>query len=127
MPVADRLVGLIRDASSSLPDDVVAALAAAKRREKAGSSAAVVLGTILDNVALARRRGVPLCQDTGTLAFFVDGRLRRTVTPSALKKAVAKATGLGCLRRNTIDSVTGFSYDALWNPANGGFKKKSVY
>ena len=111
MPVADSLVELIRDASSSLPDDVVAALAAARRREKTSSSAAVVLKTILDNVALAKRRGVPLCQDTGTLAFFVDGRLRRTVTPSTLKKAVAKATELGCLRRNTIDSVTGFSYD----------------
>ena len=111
MSVADRLVALIRDASSSLPNDVVAALAAAKRREKAGSSAAVVLKTILDNVALAKKRGLPLCQDTGTLAFFVDSRLRRTVAPSTLKKAVAKATELGYLRRNTIDSVTGFSYD----------------
>ena len=111
MSVADSLVELIRDTSSSLPDDVVAALAAAKRREKSGSSAAVVLKTILDNVVLAKKRAVPLCQDPGTLAFFVDSRLRRTVTPSTLKKAVAKATELGYLRRNTIDSVTGFSYD----------------
>ena len=53
----------------------------------------------------------PARPDTGTLAFFVDSRLRRTVTPAVLKKAVAKATELGYLRRNTIDSVTGFSYD----------------
>ena len=111
MKLADRLVELIRDTSSSLPDDVVAAISRAKRREPAGSSAAVVLKTILDNVALARKRGVPLCQDTGTLAFFVDSRLRRTVTPAALKKAVARATALGCLRKNTIDAVTGFSCD----------------
>ena len=111
MQLADRLVELIRDASSSLPDDVAAALARAKRRERAGSSAAVVLQTILDNVALAKSRGVPLCQDTGTLAFYVDRRLRRVVTPAALKKAVARATELGSLRRNTIDAVTGFSYD----------------
>ena len=111
MTVACKLVKLIRDTSSSLPDDVVSALSSALRRERKGSSASVVLKTILDNVALARRRGVPLCQDTGTLAFFVDSRLRRTVTPSALKKAVAKATELGYLRRNTIDAVTGFSYD----------------
>ena len=111
MQLADRLVELIRDASSSLPDDVAAALARAKRRERAGSSAAVVLQTILDNVALAKSRGVPLCQDTGTLAFYVDRRLRRAVTPAALKKAVARATELGSLRRNTIDAVTGFSYD----------------
>ena len=111
MSVADRLVELIRGTSSSLPDDVVEALSSARRRERTGSSAAVVLKTILDNVALAKSRGVPLCQDTGTLAFYVDSRLRRTVTPAALKKAVAKATELGYLRRNTIDSVTGFSYD----------------
>ena len=111
MQLADRLVELIRDTSSSLPEDVLAAVARAKRRERAGSSAAVVLQTILDNVALAKSRGVPLCQDTGTLAFYVDRRLRRVVTPAALKKAVARATELGSLRRNTIDAVTGFSYD----------------
>ena len=111
MRLADRLVELIRDTSSSLPDDVAAAVARAKRRERAGSSAAVVLNTILDNVALAKSHGVPLCQDTGTLAFYVDTRLRRVVTPAALKRAVARATELGCLRRNTIDAVSGFSYD----------------
>ena len=111
MSAADSLVELIRDTSSSLPGDVAAALSSAVRRERAGSSAAVVLKTILDNVALVKSRGVPLCQDTGTLTFFVDRRLRRTVTPDALKAAVARATKLGYLRRNTIDAVTGLSYD----------------
>ena len=111
MSAADRLVDLIRDTSSSLPDDVAAALSAARRRERAGSSAAVVMKTILDNVALAKARGVPLCQDTGTLAFFVDSRLRRAVTPAVVGRAVARGTALGHLRRNTIDSVTGFSHD----------------
>ena len=111
MPAVERVVELIRATSSSLPDDVAAALSSARRRETAGSSASLVLKTILDNVALARERGVPLCQDTGTLAFFVDSRLRRSVTPAALAKATAKATVLGYLRRNTIDSVTGASRD----------------
>ena len=111
MTTVDRLVDLVRATSSSLPDDVVAALVRARRRERAGSSAAVVLGTILDNVSLAKKRGVPLCQDTGTLTFFVDSRLRRAITPEVLGKAVAKATGLGYLRRNTIDAVSGASYD----------------
>ncbi len=111
MTTVERLVGLVRDASSSLPPDVEAALASARRRERSGSSAAVVLKTILDNVALARERGVPLCQDTGTLAFYVDRRLRRIVSPSVLGKAVSNATRLGYLRRNTVDAVTGFSYD----------------
>ena len=111
MNVVDKLVGLIRETSSSLPEDVIKALKAAQRKEKKGSSAAVVLKTILDNCAIAAKRGTPLCQDTGTLTFFVDERLRRKVTESVIKKAVAIATGKGYLRKNTIDSITGKSYD----------------
>ena len=111
MNLTDKIVNLIRETSSSLPDDVLAALKRAQRREAKGSSAAVVLKTILDNCALAKTRGTPLCQDTGTLTFFVDESLRRKVTPAVLKQAVAIASEKGYLRRNTIDSVTGKSYD----------------
>ena len=111
MNVVDKLVGLIRETSSSLPADVIKALKAAQRKEKKGSSAAVVLKTILDNCAIAAKRGTPLCQDTGTLTFFVDERLRRKVTPAVIGKAVAIATEKGYLRKNTIDAVTGKSYD----------------
>ena len=107
----ERIVELIRETSSSLPEDVLKALRTAQRRERKGSSAAVVLKTILDNCAIAKKRGTPLCQDTGTLTFFVDESLRRTVTPSVLKRAVAIATERGYLRKNTIDAVTGKSYD----------------
>ena len=111
MNVVDRLVNLIRETSSSLPPDVLKALNAALRKERKGSSAAVVLKTILDNCAIAAKRGTPLCQDTGTLTFFVDERLRRKVTPAVIGKAVAIATERGYLRKNTIDAVTGKSYD----------------
>ena len=111
MNVVDKLVKLIRETSSSLPPDVLKALKAALRKERKGSSAAVVLKTILDNCAIAAKRGTPLCQDTGTLTFFVDERLRRKVTPAVIGKAVAIATEKGYLRKNTIDSVTGKSYD----------------
>ena len=111
MNVVDKLVGLIRETSSSLPADVIKALRAAQRKERKGSSAAVVLKTILDNCAIAAKRGTPLCQDTGTLTFFVDERLRRKVTEGVIKKAVAIATEKGYLRKNTIDAVTGRSCD----------------
>lgn len=111
MTTTEQILNLIRETSSSLPEDVLKALKAALRREAKGSSAAVVLKTILDNCAIAKKRGTPLCQDTGTLTFFVDERLRRKVTPSVVKKAVALATAKGYLRKNTIDSITGKSYD----------------
>ena len=109
--MVEKIAGLIAETSSSLPEDVEKALKAALRREERGGSAAVVLRTILDNVATARRGGSPLCQDTGTLAFYVDESLRRKVTPSVIKKAVALATKRGALRKNCIDSVSGKSYD----------------
>jgi len=111
MKIVDQIVGLIRETSSSIPDDVERALKAAARRETKGSPAAVVLKTILDNCALARKQGTPLCQDTGTLAFYVSDSLRKKVTPAVLKRAVAIATEKGYLRKNCIDSVTGKSYD----------------
>ena len=110
-PLVNKLVALIRSTSSSLPQDVLKAIKSAARKERKGSSAAVVLKTILDNCAIARKRGMPLCQDTGTLTFFVDERLRRKVTPAVIRKAVALATEKGYLRKNTIDAVTGKSYD----------------
>ena len=109
--VVGRLAELVRETSSSLPDDVERAIKAAVRREEKGSSAAVVLRTILDNVKVARKASTPLCQDTGTLTFFVGSDLRGKVRPDHVKKAVALATKKGWLRKNTIDSVTGKSHD----------------
>lgn len=110
MTTADRVAEFIRRTSSSLPSDVESALRRALRREGTGPSA-VVLRTILDNVALARREGTPLCQDTGTLAFYIHSSLRRRLSPAVMRRAVALATARGSLRKNCIDSVTGASYD----------------
>ena len=107
-----RLAELIHETSSSLPEDAERALRAALRREAKGSSARLVLETILKNVALARAAGTPVCQDTGTLTFFVSENLRRTVTPERIAAAVAAATEKGWLRHNTNDAVTGKSIDS---------------
>ena len=112
MEIEEKIAGLIRRTSSRLSADVLQALAAAIRREAKGSSARMILETLVQNAALARRKGTPMCQDTGTLTFFVDERLRGLVTPAAVKKAVAVATEKGWLRRNTIDSVSGRSIDS---------------
>lgn len=111
MEIESKIAGLIRRTSSTLPPDALKALKAAARRETKGSSARMVLDTLVRNAALAARNGTPMCQDTGTLTFFVDERLRQTVTPEAVKRAVAQATEKGWLRRNTIDAVSGRSID----------------
>ena len=111
MKTADKILALIRDTSSSLPDDVEKAILKAMRREESGSSAKMILKTILDNCALARENVTPLCQDTGTLTFFVDSRLRKKVNRKVISEAARKATEKGYLRKNCIDSVDGKSYD----------------
>ena len=111
MGVVEKIVELVRQTSTSIPGDVEKALKRAYAREEKGSAAATVLKTILENCALARRQSTPLCQDTGTLTFFVDWRLRRRVTLATVRRAVARATELGYLRKNCIDSVSGASRD----------------
>ncbi|MDD5676376.1 MAG: fumarate hydratase [Kiritimatiellae bacterium] len=105
------LIELIRRTSADLPRDVEAALRKARRNEKPQSPARWALDTILDNVRLARARGAPLCQDTGTLVFYCEVPFRfdtRRLTP-AIRAAVRQATGQGSLRPNTIDPLTGCS------------------
>jgi len=109
--LVDEIAAFIGRTSSTLPQDALAALEAARRREAKGSSAKMILATILENAKVAAKAGTPLCQDTGTLTFFVDERLRRNATPEVFAKAVALATEKGWLRRNTIDSIGGTSID----------------
>ena len=106
-----KLADFIRLTSSSLPEDAERALKRALRHEPSNAPARTILKTILDNIALARRQGTPVCQDTGTMTFFVDESLRKKVTPQILGQAVQLATEKGWLRRNTIDSISGKSID----------------
>ena len=105
------LIELIRQTSSDLPRDVETVLRKARRREKPQSPARWALDTILANIRLARARGAPLCQDTGTLLFYCQVPFRfdtRRLT-AAIHTAVRQATGQGSLRPNTIDPLTGCS------------------
>ena len=105
------LIELIGRTSADLPQDVETALRKARRQEKLKSPARWALDTILDNIRLARARGAPLCQDTGSLLFYCEVPFRfdtRRLT-AAVHAAVRQATSQGSLRPNTIDSLTGCS------------------
>ncbi len=107
--LGDSLLELIRRTSSDLPQDVAAALERARAREAEGSQAAYALDVILENVALARERGLPVCQDTGTLIFYVrhPKDLDQAVVVQAATRATVEATELGYLRQNSVDPITG--------------------
>ncbi|HUP50015.1 MAG TPA: fumarate hydratase [Thermoanaerobaculia bacterium] len=103
------LLELIRRTSTQLPDDVVRAVTAARKEEVEGSNAEVALNVIGCNIGMASESSLPLCQDTGTILFYVH-------TPAGYDQiefeeiatdAVRQATKVGYLRQNSVDSITG--------------------
>jgi len=105
----DQLYGLIRSASVDLPADVEQALREAGDKEPAGGTAGSTFAAILDNVRMARANGTPICQDTGSLIFYVYHPIGADTI--ALKKAIEaaaeKATKEILLRPNAVDPLTG--------------------
>ena len=113
MPAYDDLVEtfveLIRRASTQLPDDVVRALELGKAKESESGLADKALGTILENVDLARSISAPICQDTGTPVVWIHHPVG--VSTRALgaqfREAVHQATERRFLRPNAVDTLTG--------------------
>lgn len=102
--LVNRLVDLIRQASTTLPQDVRNALRKATEKCPADSSAHTILRTIEENAVLAQSRNVPACQDTGTPAFWFDLPDGTPTLPirEAVREAMNRATQAGYLRLNVI-------------------------
>ncbi len=107
--LVETFVELIRRASTQLPDDVVHALEQGRVQEKKSGLAEKALGTILENVDLARSTSAPICQDTGTPVVWIHypvGVSTRALA-AQFREAVHKATERKFLRPNAVDTLTG--------------------
>lgn len=102
-----HLLELIRLAACELAPDVERALVQARDREE--GRARSTLEWMLKNAAEAREFSVPICQDTGSLIFYVGhGReVRPGVFMQAAREATAEATERSYLRPNAVDPITG--------------------
>ena len=69
----DSLVELIRRTSAEIPEDVHQAILTSLENEKKDSLAANAIKIIDQNIALAKRKSQPICQDTGSVLFYVEG------------------------------------------------------
>jgi fumarate hydratase class I len=100
---------IIRRTSSELPGDVQEAIRAGFRREERSSLGSYALDVILENIELARTTSLPLCQDTGTITFYIKHphEVPQDLLERAARAAVVKATRKGYLRQNSVDSLTG--------------------
>ncbi len=103
------LVELIRRTSAEIPEDVHKAILHSLEQEKKGSLASSAMAIIDQNIALARRKSQPLCQDTGSILFYVDTPVGYDQIQFAdtAREAVKEATKKGFLRQNSVDSLTG--------------------
>ena len=109
MDLKESILELIRKAATDLSPDVEKVLAEAYEREDEGSPAKNVFGTIRENVRMAREGSTPMCQDTGSLVFYIDFPVRSSEKEyrEAAEWAAKEATARQYLRPNAVDPVTG--------------------
>ena len=105
----ESLIELIRRTSAEIPDDVHRAIVESLEREKKGTIAESALKIIERNIELAKRKSQPICQDTGSIIFYVEvpRGFDQLAFEEEARQAVRLATAKGYLRQNSVDSLTG--------------------
>ncbi len=103
------LIELIRRTSAEIPDDVQQAILTSLENEKKGTIAESALKIIEKNIGLAKQKSQPICQDTGSIIFYVaaPAGLDQIAFEETAREAVREATRKGYLRQNSVDSLTG--------------------
>ena len=105
----ESITQIIKSTSTDLPDDVQNVILQALAKEEKETTAEYAMKIIKANIELAKKKSQPLCQDTGTILFFVShppewhqGFFRQTV-----EQAVRETTQKGYLRQNSVDVISG--------------------
>jgi len=102
--IAKIIKKLCLKANIELRKDVLSALKQARKRESA-SLPRYVLGVIIDNAGLAKKRQMPICQDTGMVVVYlkigqevrIKGNIRKAVESGA-----AQAYKQGFFRKSIV-------------------------
>jgi fumarate hydratase subunit alpha len=103
--VEDVAFNILKQAVIYLPEDVKQALKKAYA-EETSETGKTQLKAILDNIELAEKYQAPVCQDTGTIIFYVKAGSKAKdldKIEEALTKATRRATKEVPLRPNAVD------------------------
>jgi fumarate hydratase subunit alpha len=106
--VENIAINLLRLAVTQLPKDVKEALQNAHKQETSPAGK-TQLKAILDNIELAEKTNTPMCQDTGTIIFYIKAGAEvknLDKIQNALINATKKATTEIPLRPNAVDPFT---------------------
>lgn len=120
----ESMLELVRRTSAFLPQDVEQVLAVKKKLEVPGSKADFALDLVMQNIGMAKRFSLPICQDTGLLNFYVKCPVGfdQITLQQAIEDAVVEATKKGYLRQNSVDSLTGKNSGTNLGPGSPAFK-----
>jgi fumarate hydratase subunit alpha len=106
--VEDVAFNILKQAVIYLPEDVKQALKKAYA-EETSETGKTQLKAILDNIELAEKYKAPVCQDTGTIIFYVKAGAKAKdldKIENAIINAARKATKEIPLRPNSVDPFT---------------------
>jgi len=110
--LSDATCRAFHEAETTLPPDIIRALRSAAKRESS-EVARIELSNILENIALAERLTLPICQDTGVPVIYL------TVPPDvpfsqqlfhAVSEGVRKASREIPLRPNVVSPLERINY-----------------
>jgi len=115
--ITEATVELLRRAETYLPKDVEDALKKAYRKEES-ELGKIQLREILENVKFARKKSIPICQDTGIINFYVglgsgvkiDHNIEDTLvnaTKLATEEIPLRPNAVNPLTRENSDNNTG--------------------
>jgi len=106
--IEDLAVKLLKLAVTELPPDVKNALKRAYE-EETSEAGKTQLQAILENVEYAEKTRTPMCQDTGTIIFYIKAGVNAKgldLFEEALRKATQRATREVPLRPNAVNPFT---------------------
>jgi fumarate hydratase subunit alpha len=100
---------LFIEANTVLSEDVIEALHQAQSREES-ETGRQVLQKIIENADIARRKKMPICQDTGLAVVFVelgqDVHITGGPLHAAIEEGVRQAYNEGYLRKSVCDPLS---------------------
>jgi fumarate hydratase class I len=104
-----NILELIRRTSAFLPPDIQNVIDLQRKLEASGSKADFALELVAQNIGLAKAKSLPICQDTGTIGFYIKTPVGvdQLELADLCREAVEEGTTLGYLRQNSVDSVDG--------------------
>ena len=122
LDLTQPVLELLRRTTSRLPQDVIDAVVKGRDAEEEGSRAFNTLNDMVKNILLADGQVTPLCQDTGTVIFWVRHPygLSQVAAKGQIREAVKQATKDVYLRPNCVEALSGKNTGTNMDPFHEG-------